>query len=116
MGSLQRKGRPYNFREKTKEEHMIWESITSLEQIGVIKDFFASNRTERKLLSKLGAVRMSRKEALDIIKEKKKPPDLYIVMEVDVDNAEERIFFKFYRDCGIKRYASYLDHTKCMKR
>eukprot|EP00972_Heterocapsa_arctica_P060484 8921934-Heterocapsa_arctica.AAC.1 len=59
---------------------------------------------------------MSRKEALDIIKEKRKPPDLYIVMEVDVNNAEERIFFRFYRDCGIKHYASFLDHTKCMKR
>eukprot|EP00972_Heterocapsa_arctica_P086979 12820927-Heterocapsa_arctica.AAC.1 len=36
-------------------------------------------------------------------------------MEVDVNNTE-RILFKLFKNCGIRHYASYLDHTKCMKR
>eukprot|EP00972_Heterocapsa_arctica_P035702 5252082-Heterocapsa_arctica.AAC.1 len=63
----------------------------------------------------MGAMRISRIEALDIINEKKNHSDLSIVMEVDLHTEERRICFKCYRNCAINHYASYLYSTKCMR-
>eukprot|EP00972_Heterocapsa_arctica_P075557 11144962-Heterocapsa_arctica.AAC.1 len=66
-------------------------------------------------LSKLGAMRVFRREALDIIKEKQDLGDIIIVMDVTSNTEEERVHFKLYRNCGIRHYASYLYSTKCMR-
>eukprot|EP00972_Heterocapsa_arctica_P014784 2177695-Heterocapsa_arctica.AAC.1 len=66
-------------------------------------------------LSKLGAMRVFRSEALGIIKERQDHRDIAIVVEVTSNTEEERVHFKFYRNCGIRHYASYLYSTKCMR-
>eukprot|EP00972_Heterocapsa_arctica_P082533 12160767-Heterocapsa_arctica.AAC.1 len=65
-------------------------------------------------LSDLGAMRMTRTEALDTIKEEKSLTDISIVMEFDLDNEEEHIFFRFYKRYDVRHIASYLSSTKCM--
>eukprot|EP00972_Heterocapsa_arctica_P079186 11673615-Heterocapsa_arctica.AAC.1 len=67
------------------------------------------------LLSNIGAMRISRIEALDIINKQKDRSILTIVMEVDLHNEERMLGFKFYRECGIRHSASYLYSSKCMR-
>eukprot|EP00972_Heterocapsa_arctica_P028969 4263210-Heterocapsa_arctica.AAC.1 len=60
-------------------------------------------------------MRVFRREALDIIKEKQDHRDIIIVTEVISNTEEERAHFKFDRNCGIRHYASCLYSTKCMR-
>eukprot|EP00972_Heterocapsa_arctica_P001877 268739-Heterocapsa_arctica.AAC.1 len=81
-----------------------WQTKSVMQEVG-------HNRTERMRLSELGAMRVCRMEALDIIKEKQELTDISIVMEVTSNAEEERVHFKLYRNCAIRHYASYLHST-----
>eukprot|EP00972_Heterocapsa_arctica_P043168 6364624-Heterocapsa_arctica.AAC.1 len=80
--------------------------------------FLATRPNEMLRLSRPGAVRRSRTEALNIIKQKK-PFNFFAFVEVNkhtyVDDTVEVTTLKFDLECGNHHYASYMDYTRCME-
>eukprot|EP00972_Heterocapsa_arctica_P061274 9035130-Heterocapsa_arctica.AAC.1 len=69
------------------------------------------------LLSKLVAMRIFRREAMDIIKEKQDHNDLDIVMEVIPTKEKGTPYFQIVQELRYqaRHYASDLHNTRCMR-
>eukprot|EP00972_Heterocapsa_arctica_P044885 6624163-Heterocapsa_arctica.AAC.1 len=113
------KGETIDYIKWWRNRDLTWPYKTNVDKFTEIAIYLACKPKERKLLSELGAVRISRKEALDIIKSKQIPVNYDVVMVADqqeyVDDTVDIVTLIFYLDCRNQHYASYMDHTKCME-
>eukprot|EP00972_Heterocapsa_arctica_P049515 7288099-Heterocapsa_arctica.AAC.1 len=65
-------------------------------------------KEERKYISGFGAVRLSKKEAIDVADIAHRPNNLFVYVTGYQEENQTRLGYLFYRDYGNEAYASYL--------
>eukprot|EP00972_Heterocapsa_arctica_P114135 16440912-Heterocapsa_arctica.AAC.1 len=97
-------------------QHPFWIEANTKEKIEYIAYFLATRPSERQILGRFGAVRLTRTEALNIVKMKKMPFNFFAVLEVSqttyVDDVAHGTALRLFLECGNDRYAMYFDQIR----
>eukprot|EP00972_Heterocapsa_arctica_P087080 12836717-Heterocapsa_arctica.AAC.1 len=88
--------------------------MSILQHIGSLAQYMVDKPSIRKPLSKLGALRISRQEAIEIAQSSIAPNNYCIVVVKVEDKASTKMGYILHEDLGNTAYSTWLDQVKAM--